>query len=167
MIKDALLIIDLQNGVCPDPEDTQVKEIIALTNYRIDKYRQSSQPIIFIQHEDEELVPESRQWQLLSELDTRPTDLFVGKTHADSFYHTDLQGILDSLSVQSLEIVGAQTEYCMDATIKAAYDRGYQIQLIADGWLTYDNSFMTAEQTNRFFQGIWQDRFADIISETE
>ena len=47
--------------------------------------------------------------------------IFVRKTHANSFYKTNLKEILDQLSVNRIEFCGAQTEYCMDATIKFAH----------------------------------------------
>ncbi len=54
---EALIVIDLQNGVCKtgiriENLDTVVQGV----NQRIAQYRKAKRPIIFVQHNDEELV---------------------------------------------------------------------------------------------------------------
>ncbi|WP_353936135.1 isochorismatase family protein [uncultured Limosilactobacillus sp.] len=67
---------------------------------------------------DEDLVPDSSAWQLVPSLSVLPTDLRIQKEHPNAFYRTNLQAILTQRRVDQLEICGAQTEYCVDATIK-------------------------------------------------
>ncbi|MGM0124953.1 hypothetical protein IGI37_002347 [Enterococcus sp. AZ194] len=55
---DVLLVIDLQNGVCFNEEQT-IDHLAALTelvNKRMEQYANEKRPIIFVQHCDEELM---------------------------------------------------------------------------------------------------------------
>ena len=161
----ALIIIDMQNGVV-NPAGKAIYNqagLVHLINERIAVYRRAQLPIVFVQHVDETLVPNSLAWQLVSSLDVLPTDLRIKKEHSNAFYQTNLQDILTRRQVDQLEICGAQTEYCVDATIKMAHGLGYQLMMKHGAASTFDNSYMTAQETNAFFEGIWQDRFLKFI----
>lgn len=161
----ALLVIDLQNGVCnEDGRIYNYDSLIQGVNERIKAYRKTADPIIFVQHNDAELVRNTVAWELVPELDVLPTDFFVQKTHPNAFFNTELQSILENLNVQEIEICGAQTEYCVDTTIKVAHDRHYQLSMHRGLVATNDNEFMTAEETGKFFEGIWNHTFLRLFS---
>lgn len=97
MGKRALLIIDLQVGLeSGEKKLYQLDQVIEQVNEQIEHYRKNEQPIIFIQHEDEDLVADSPSWQLFSTLKVENNDYFVGKTHANSFYQTVLGSFWNS-----------------------------------------------------------------------
>ncbi|WP_314737627.1 cysteine hydrolase family protein [Limosilactobacillus urinaemulieris] len=142
----ALLVIDLQNGVC-----------------HIAFFRSQDLPIIFIQHESSSLLKGSAEWKLISGLNYQSNDFYIKKTHLNSFYKTKLQEILNKLQVRELEICGAQTEYCVDTTIKMAHGLGYQLSMKSGASSTFDNQFMTAMQTIKFYEKIWEENFLDLF----
>ncbi|MFZ8764386.1 cysteine hydrolase family protein [Enterococcus diestrammenae] len=161
---DALLVIDLQIGVCHSETPIHnLKKIVKETNQRIVDYYKADKMIIFIQHEDKTLIPESNTWELLPELILPTKSHFVRKTHTNSFYHTNLQEILTKNDCYSLEICGAQTEYCIDTTVKFAHGLGYEIWMRRGGTTTYNNDYMTAEATITFYEEIWDQRFLTFI----
>ena len=80
------------------------------------------------------------------------TRFFVRKTHANAFYKTNLKEILDQLSVNRIEFCGAQTEYCMDATIKFAHGLGYENFMGQKTTSTLNNPFMSAKETIDFMR---------------
>lgn len=166
MIADAFLIIDMQNGVCisDNYEIENLNECIHKINNRIKQYRLKGKPIIFIQHNDESLVNGEFSWQIISELDCQKEDLYIQKTHANSFYKTELQHALSSFSVINIEICGAQTEYCVDSTIKVAHGLGYNLQMYSGLSTTYDNDYMKAQQTINFYESIWNKRFLNLLT---
>lgn len=166
-LADVLLVIDLQNGVLIDAgqEIYQRKTLLKRVNERITIFRVAKHPIVFIQHCDATLIKNTKTWKLVQELDSQASDIFIDKTHEDGFYKTNLQEALSKFKTKSLEVCGAQTEYCVDSTIKAAFDRGYRLQLGIEMTSTYDNSFMTAKQTIKFYEGIWKNRFVKFIDE--
>jgi len=166
MIADALLIIDMQNGVCKSDncEIENLNECIHRINNRIKQYRLKGKPIIFIQHNDESLFNGEFSWQIISELDCQKEDLYIQKTHANSFYKTELQYVLSSFSIINIEICGAQTEYCVDSTIKVAHGLGYNLQMYSGLSTTYDNDYMKAQQMINFYESIWNKRFLNLLT---
>ncbi|MDH6363575.1 nicotinamidase-related amidase [Enterococcus sp. PF1-24] len=163
----ALLVIDLQQGVCQQGEQQlyQLATLLERVNQRIVNYRENNLPIIFIQHEDEDLIKSSVPWQLHPDLLAMPTDFYVSKTHANSFFKTDLQATLTKLAVTDLEIWGAQTQFCMDATIKFAHGLGYNLISSHQASSTIDNQFLSAEETIQFYENIWQGRFVEFFKQ--
>ena len=161
---EALLVIDLQTGVCLSKTKSidHLFELISLVNTRIQEYADRNRPVIFIQHHDEELVSGSPAWQIMPQLNTSDA-YFIEKTHANSFYQTELKKLLEELSISTIEICGAQTQYCVDTTVKFAHGLGYKIVMQSGATITYDTEFMTARQTISFYESIWNNRFVTFI----
>ena len=62
-------------------------------------------------------------------------------------------------------IVGLQTDYCIDATVKAGFEHGFKMIVPAKTNSTFDNKYMSAEQTYRYYnEFMWNKRFAECIS---
>lgn len=163
---DVLIVIDLQNGVCYDSEHLfELDQLLAKVNDRISLYRKLHKPIIFVQHCDEDLVPGEEPWAIHAELDVQAQDMLINKIHANSFYKTNLKETLDQLNVHHIEFCGAQTEYCMDATIKFAHGLGYNNFMVKNATSTINNSFMSAEETIRFYEKMWSHRYLAFIQD--
>jgi len=163
---DVLIVIDLQNGVCYCEEHLfDLPNLLTKVNNRIALYRELHKPIIFVQHCDEELVPEEELWAIHANLDVQEQDYFVRKTHPNSFYQTNLKKLLDQLGVQRIEFCGAQTEYCMDATIKFAHGLGYENFMVQKANSTLNNPFMSAKETIDFYEKIWNHRYLKFIED--
>lgn len=160
MNKRALIIIDLQVGLETEHKKLfQLNRVLEGVNKRIKFFRKHQLPIIFIQHEDEELVLNSANWQLFPNLKAEKQDHHIRKTHANSFFHTKLASLLEELSVDELEICGAQSEYCVDTTIRIAHGLGYQCFMEKGLTTTTDNEWLTAEKIIQHHEAIWDQRF--------
>lgn len=163
-ISDTLVIIDLQKGVCFGEQTIDhFNDLITLVNQRIKLYRDQDKPILFIQHCDEDLIPNSAAWEIVDELARKDSDIVIQKTHANSFYHTDLQKVLQQQQINKLEICGAQTQYCIDTTVKFAHGLGYQLTMLKNASTTYANRFLSAADTIAFYENIWDKRFLHLI----
>lgn len=65
-------------------------------------------------------------------------------------------------------MVGLQTEYCIDATCKSAFDYGYKIIIPEETNTTFANDYLSGEKLYEFYNyKIWNKRFADVISVEE
>ncbi|HGF7732370.1 TPA: cysteine hydrolase family protein [Enterococcus faecium] len=163
---DAIVVIDLQKGICFDSSSIhELETVTALVNERIKTYETIGKPVIFVQHEDDQLVPGTKPWELLSELSIPEHSYFVRKTHANSFYKTNLSMLLTELDCHSIELCGAQTEYCIDTTVKFAQGLGYQLMMCRGATTTYDNPFMKAKETIAFYEKIWDKRFLTFLEQ--
>lgn len=164
MDKTALLVIDLQIGVQSETAPLyHLAHVIDGANQRIQLFREDNNPIIFIQHNDRELILNSPQWELFPELDCRDTDIYVNKTHANSFYKTNLKDQLLKLNVNQLEICGAQTEYCVDTTIRMAHGLGYTLFMKKGLTTTVNNDLLGAKTIIEHHENIWDHRFLTFL----
>ena len=145
----ALLVIDVQNGVF-SWEGIQVLEgdsLLVTINSLIASARGSGVPIVFVQHQDEWLVPGSELFELAGDLDTKPgVDLAIVKRHGSAFHDTPLEASLRELGVDELVVCGLQTEFCVDSTIRHAHALGFAVTLVANAHSTYDSKVLTAAQ---------------------
>ncbi len=156
----ALIIIDMQRALA---DLDQREHVITTINQRIDQYREANHPIIFIQHTEPGMAVASSNWQLFPELHVRDTDTFYNKTRPDAFYQTGLESFLKMNHLNSIEICGAQVEFCVDTTIRVAYHLGFKITLLIEGITTINSDFLTATQIKRHHQQIWKHRFAEFV----
>ncbi|MGV8872908.1 MAG: isochorismatase family protein [Rhodococcus sp. (in: high G+C Gram-positive bacteria)] len=133
----ALLVIDVQNDVMAAAfeRDRVVNNILTL----VSRARQSSTPVIWIQHSAEnELQLGTDGWKLLDVLPVDRDDALVHKRHGDAFEDTDLEGHLARSDVGHLVVTGAQTDFCVRSTLHGALVRGYDVTLVSDAHTTED-----------------------------
>ena len=65
-------------------------------------------------------------------------------------------------------IVGLQTDFCIDATIKCGFEHGFNMIVPINANSTVDNEFMSAEQSYKYYnEFIWKGRYAECISVEE
>lgn len=139
----ALLVIDVQNGVIADGWNRD--EVIENCAKMVEHARASEVPVIWIQHEDEELIRDSYNWQLVDELVPADGETRIYKEYSDSFAETDLSKILEDLDVGHLVISGAQTNACVRATTYRAAGEGFDVTLVEDAHTTEDISWDDVE----------------------
>ena len=58
-------------------------------------------------------------------------------------------------AVQTLEIAGVQTEFCVDTTIRMAHGLGYTCLMTPKTTSTLDNGHLTAAQIIQHHEAIW------------
>ena len=61
-------------------------------------------------------------------------------------------------------IIGLQTNYCIDATVKSAFERGYEVIIPEGTNSTFDNDYMTGETAVKYYnEDVW-DNVADVVT---
>ena len=134
----ALLVIDVQNGVVTGSH--QRDEVVGNISTLVDKARAEDVPVIWVQHNSDELPQGSDQWQYVPELKRDEAEPVVQKTYGDSFEDTNLESELASRGVGRLIVTGAQTDACIRSTLHGAFTRGYDTLLVGDAHTTEDLS---------------------------
>jgi len=134
----ALLVVDVQDGVVAEghDRDTVVGRIAGL----VGKAREERVPVIWVQHNDDDLVRGSDQWRMAPELAPDDSEPLVEKSYGDAFEGTTLEETLADLGVGRLVVVGAETDACIRATLHGAFARGYDPILVHDAHTTGDKS---------------------------
>ncbi len=143
-MKQALIIIDIQEAFFLDGQQNlwNSEAIIKNINASITWARRNEVPVIFIQHTDADDV-----------------DFALGQPGWE-LYH----GLLRQAEDQVI-FAGAQTEFCLDTTIRSAFSHGYHHNiLIEDAHSTLDSNVLAAPQIIQHHESIWHNRFVRIQS---
>ena len=148
----ALLVIDLQTAVFDDPAMPPVFDAATLLENAqalVDAARAGGVPVIYVQHcgrAGDEFEEGRRGWQIYEPLAPRPGEPIVRKRQSDAFEGTQLHEVLESLSVESLVVTGAQSEHCVAATCRRAAQLAYEVILASDGHSTWPTETRTAAE---------------------
>ncbi len=85
----AVVVVDVQNGVVEGAPRRD--EVIANINTLIGRARAADVPVVWVQHQSEELPEGSDQWQYVPELQMGDGEPVVHKRYGDSFEDTTLE----------------------------------------------------------------------------
>ncbi|MEV4705072.1 cysteine hydrolase family protein [Actinoplanes sp. NPDC049316] len=134
----ALLVVDVQNAVVEGAweRDAVVATIVGL----VEKARAADIPVVWVQHNSDNLVRGSDGWHIVPELKPAPGEPLVQKRYADAFEETTLEQTLADLGAGRLYLSGAQTDECIRSTLHGAIVRGYDAILVSDAHTTEDQS---------------------------
>lgn len=132
--KAALLVIDVQKGVMANCWERE--RVIENIGKMVDYARQTDVPVVWIQHEAEDLPRDSEQWQMVDELQPADGEVRVYKTYSDSFAETELGQLLEERGIGHVVLSGAQTNACIRNTTYGAINRGYDVTLVEDAHTT-------------------------------
>ena len=132
----ALLVIDVQSGVVAGNYERD--KVVANIGGLVDKARQEGVPVVWVQHNDDNLTRGSESWEIVPELKPDDAEPLVEKQYGDSFEDTTLESVLSGLGVGRLVVCGAQTDMCIRSTLHGAFARGYDATLVRDAHTTED-----------------------------
>ena len=134
----------------------------------IDIARNNKVEVIFVRHDDgvgSELTKGNEGFEIYEEFEPQNDEIIFDKTVNSSFKDTGLLGYLKEKKEDTVIIVGLQTEYCIDATIKTGFEHGFKMIVPENTNTTFDNQYMTAEETCKYYnEFIWNKRYAECVS---
>ena len=132
----AVLVVDVQNGVVDGAPRRD--EVVANISALVERARSAEVPVVWVQHQSEELPEGSDQWRYVPELQMGDGEAVIHKRYGDSFEDTALEQELAVLAVGRLIVAGAQTDACIRSTLHGAFTRGYDATLVSDAHTTED-----------------------------
>jgi nicotinamidase-related amidase len=169
-MKQALIVIDVQEVFFNHPQYNlfNYKQLVSNINELIQQAREKNIPVIFIQHteqdEQDSLFEGKDDWKLHKGLAIASDDKIIQKTKWDAFYQTELLDYLKKNEIEQLIFAGAQTEFCLDTTIRAAYSLGFQNNLLVkDTHSTVDGAVLKASDIINHHETLWNNRFVTVI----
>lgn len=167
----ALVVIDVQKGLIE--EAYQRDEILERIATLLDRARATQTPVVYVQHNEPkgyQLEVGTDAWQIHPAIAPQSDEPVVNKRASDAFYDTTLKQELDRRGIRHLVVVGGQTEYCVDTTVRRATTCGYDVTLVSDAHTTYGSASLTAPQiiahTNEMLDGFHSDTCAIIVKPT-
>lgn len=128
--RSVLLVVDFQVGVVEDAWDAP--RIVGNIACAVERARAQGVPVIWVQHEDDNLPRGSPQWQFAPELVPAEGEFRIYKRYSSAFEETPLEAELARLGANHLVLAGAATNWCIRAASYAALERGYDLTLLKD-----------------------------------
>ena len=160
MRKTALLVIDVQNAMVLSeaPRLYARESVMGNIALLLSAARSAGAPVIFVQHEGRigsGLARGSRGWAIAECAAPLPGEPVVSKKKCDAFFKTGLAEELQKAAAGRLVIAGMQTDYCVNATVRSAAVRGFEVTVASDAHTTFDNRHAGADQIVAQHNAAW------------
>jgi nicotinamidase-related amidase len=147
-MKTALLIVDIQNDYFPGGKmelegsmeaSLRAKELLGL-------FRAEKLPFVFIQHISLQkgasfFLPDTEGVLIHENVRPLPGETVIRKHYPNSFRDTGLLDHLKKDQAGRLLVCGMMTSMCIDATVRAAFDYGFQCVVPHDACATRSLKF--------------------------
>lgn len=169
MANIALITVDVQNALLdlkPYNQDVMITAIQTLLKLA----RQQQHEVIFLRHQsdNEPLQPNSQGWQISDLVKPLANEKIINKRFNSAFRQTSLKDYLDKKQIDTLIITGMQTEFCIESTVRVAFEYGYNVIVPSEANSTFDSGKWTAEQLHQHHNfDIIKDRFAKMLTVKE
>ncbi len=161
-----LLVVDTQKAITNsglynfDILESNIEKLIETA-------RNHGTEVIFVRHDDGagELTRGNEGFEIYSGFQPRNDEKVFDKTVNSAFKGTGLTEYLRQKGEDTIIIVGLQTDYCIDATIKAGFEHGFAMIVPENTNSTFDNDYISAELTYNYYNNlIWKNRYARCVA---
>jgi nicotinamidase-related amidase len=175
MMRTALLIVDVQNDYFPGGKNELVGSNDACSRIKdlLVAFRNKRLPVIYIQHISMKpgasfFLPGTAGAEIYEAVKPLPGEVIVKKHAPNSFKNTELLDTLKVKGVDRLVICGMMTHMCIDSTVRAAAEAGFDCTVAQDTCATKDlflnNNVTPAEQVHAAFLAALNGTFAKVLS---
>lgn len=163
-----LLVIDIQKGIT-DNRLYNFESFIDNTIEIIKAARDNKKEVIYFQHDDGPGTGFSigdEDFEIANQVKPMNGEKVFVKDINSCFRNKEFADYIKD--EDTLIIVGLQTNFCIDATVKSAFERGYKVIIPQGANSTFDNDYMNGENTYKYYNNMmWPKRFAACISVDE
>lgn len=167
-----LLVIDVQKGITDErlyefqPFEENLKTLIEAS-------RKCGVEVIYVRHDDgpgSGFSVGDADFEIYDGIAPAAGEkIFDKKVNSALHDSTGLDKYLKSKNIKKVIAVGLQTDYCIDATVKSGFERGYEMIVPEYCNSTRSNPYMDAKTTYEYFnKNMWPGRYATCptVSET-
>jgi nicotinamidase-related amidase len=173
-----LLIIDIQNDYFPGGSMELVGALEAGNQARraLAVFREKPLPVIHVQHVAVHsgatfFLPDTPGMDIHPFVSPKAGEVIIQKHYPNAFRETPLLEHLRKRSITRLAIVGMMTHMCVDTSVRAAADLGFECLLAYDACATKAQSFggvtVSAESVQAAFLAAINGTFAKVCSVAE
>lgn len=165
-----LLVIDAQQGICNE-KLYRFDAFVSTVQTLLSRAREKGVEVIFVRHDDgaaQMLTKGNAAFEVDASFAPLPGEKVFDKKVNSPFRSSGLLEYLQEKGEKDLMAVGLQTDYCMDATVKCGFEHGFRMIVPEGGNTTFDNDFMTGEQTYAYYNHfMWPKRYAKCVTVQE
>jgi len=163
--RTALVVIDLQKGISGYPTVHPFPAVAGQAGRLAAAFRQAGLPVVLVTvsfsadggemlrpraEVRRQLAPTPDFAELVPALGHAPGDLLITKRQQNAFYGTELDLQLRRRQVTGIVLTGVATGSGVDATARAAHERGYNITFASDAITDTDPAIHELEMTKLF-----------------
>ncbi len=168
-----LLIIDIQNDYFEGGANPLSGSEEACRNAKkvLGFFRMQKHPVVHIQHITKSsnfFIKGTIGAEIHKDLLPLESEKLIIKHFPNAFRETDLQEYLESKGIENLVVCGMMTHMCIDTTVRASKDKGFEIELIHDACATKDLSWhdtiIPAEHVHSAFLAALKGSFAKVLN---
>ena len=163
-----LLVVDTQKGCFNEnlylfeTIKKNIKQLISLA-------RENNVEVVYVQHDDgpgTDLDKSADNYEIYEEFAPKDGEKRFEKNVNSAFHPmTGLTKYLHSKGEKDIIAIGVSTDYCMDATVKSGFEKGFNIIIPEYTNSTYDNPYFDKEAAYHYFNDfMWNKRYAKVIS---
>ena len=163
-----LLVVDTQKG-CFNESLYSFETVKNNIKLLIDIARKNNIEVAYVQHDDgpgSYLDKNTDNYEIYDEFSPREGERRFEKNVNSAFHPmTGLTEYLNSKGEKDIIVIGVSTDYCMDATIKSGFEKGFNLFVPAYTNSTYDNPYFDKETAYKYYnEFMWGGRYAKIIT---
>ena len=177
-MKTALVLIDIQNDYFPGGKGTLEGSLEASQQaaHLLSYFRQKDLSPIYIQHVANRpgattFLPGTEGINIHENIRPLPGETIFQKHYPNSFRDTPLLEHLRGLGIERLVICGMMTHMCVDSTVRAAFDYGFDCWLAQDACATRALSLVgrtiPAEYVHLSFLAALNGRYSQVLTVDE
>ncbi|MDM8549719.1 cysteine hydrolase family protein [Desulfobacterales bacterium HSG2] len=174
-MKQGLVIVDVQNDYFIDGKMELVGMGEAAKNCQklLTHFREKQASVFHVQHLSTRegatfFIPDTWGCEIHESVKPEESEPLIIKHFPSSFRDTELHGMLQDTGVNELVICGAMSHMCIDTTVRAAFDLGYNCTVISDGCATrdleFDGHLVKAADVHAAFMAALSVPFAKVLS---
>jgi nicotinamidase-related amidase len=174
-MKTALILVDLQNDYFPAGKMELVGSVEASQRAArlLAFFREALLPLVHIQYVSTRptaafFVPDTVGVQTHANVQPLKGETVYQKHFPNSFRETPLLAHLQREQIERVVIAGMMTHMCVDATVRAAFDFGYQCLVAEDACATralmHAGQTVRAEDVQRAFLAALNGTYGKVLS---
>lgn len=163
-----LLVVDTQKG-CFNERLYSFERVRNNIKQLIAAARENNVEVVYVQHDDgpgTSLDKSADNYEIYEVFAPRDGEKRFEKNINSAFHPmTGLTEYLNSKGEKDIIVIGVSTDYCMDATIKSGFEKGFNMIVPSYTNSTCDNPYFDKETAYRYFnEFMWKDRYAKTIT---
>lgn len=174
----ALLLIDIQNDYFPGGrmELVGAEEAVHHASRLLSYFRAHRLPVVHVQHLAVRpgatfFLPNTPGAEIHTVVAPNDHEAVIQKHYPNSFRDTALASHLAEHAITHLVVAGMMTHMCVDATVRAAVDAGFECRIVSDACatrtLTFDGTTVDAPAVHAAFLAALNGTYGRVMAATE
>ncbi len=176
--KEALILIDIQNDYFAHGTmalQGSLEASICAAKI-LNEFRAHKNTVIHVQHIATRpsatfFLPDTRGAEIHENVKPLADEKVIVKHYPNSFIGTELYELLTQEKIEKVVICGMMTHMCVDATVRAAKDYGFNVAVISDACATKDLNFnqktVKAAEIQNSFMAAFGYYYAEVVTTVE